>query len=138
MVAASLEHSCGADYVAALRPTSSPVELAVAIDRALAYYGRPYDFDFDFATDDEVVCSELVMKAYEGQLDVPYISVAGKRAIPPTEIVRAFASELDSEDPSMAFVLFLDGVEGEGRAVSRDASALAASAERPKWDILQP
>jgi len=65
VIAASFEHSCGADYVAALRPRLDPLELAIAIDRALGWFGRPYDFNFDFATDDAIVCSELVLKAFE-------------------------------------------------------------------------
>ena len=65
VMSASLEHSCAADYVAALRPRVAPLLRARAIERALRYWGRPYDFNFDFATDDQVVCSELVVKAYE-------------------------------------------------------------------------
>jgi hypothetical protein len=143
VVAASLEHSCGADYVAVLRPRLPQVVLARAIDRALGYFGRPYDFDFDFATDDAIVCSELVMKAYEGSagapgLRVPWITVAGRRAIPPTEIVRLFAAELDQPAAQLGFVHFLDGREASHDAVIADARALAASATRPKWDIVQP
>lgn len=142
VVAASLEHSCGADYVAALRARVSTVEVARAIDRALGFFGRPYDFNFDFATDDEVVCSELVMKAYEAEgegagLEVPTISVAGHIAVPPTEIVRVFAEELGQEDAQLEFVYFLDGREGTRSAVVADSAALAASAERPKWDVMQ-
>ena len=143
VVAASLEHSCGADYVGVLRPRLAPVEIASGIDRALSYFGRPYDFDFDFATDDTVVCSELVMKAYEPQsedgpgLRVPFIEVAGRTTIPPTEIVRLFAAERENENAQLDFVWFLDGVEATNRAEVSTAEALAASAERPKWDILQ-
>ncbi len=142
VVAASLEHSCGADYVGVVRPRLAPVEIASAIDRALSYFGRPYDFDFDFATDDTVVCSELVMKAYEPQDDgpglrVPFIEVAGRVAIPPTEIVRLFAAEREVEEPQLDFVYFLDGVEATQSAQIRDAEAFAASAERAKWDVLQ-
>ncbi len=143
VVAASLHHSCGADYVAALRPRRTAVEIAAAIDRAFSYFGRPYDFNFDFGTDDRVVCSELVMKAYEGDertrgIDVPPIRVAGRRAIPPTEIVRTFARERAREDRQLDFVYFLDGEERAHRAFVRDGDALAASAERPKWDVVQP
>lgn len=142
VVAASLEHSCGADYVAALRARVPKIEVARAIDRALGFFGRPYDFDFDFATDDSVVCSELVMKAYEAEHDgpglrVPSITVAGHVAIPPTEIVRVFAEELGQEDAQLEFVYFLDGRERARDAVVADGAALAASAERPKWDVLQ-
>lgn len=144
VVTASLEHSCGADYVAVLRPRLPPAEVAAAIDRALGYFGRPYDFNFNFATDDEVVCSELVMKAYEPSgdgakgLTVPFITVAGRRAVPPTEIVRVFAAERAKEDRQLDFVYFLDGKEKTRAAVVADAEELALSAVRPKWDIVQP
>lgn len=143
VVATSLVHSCGADYVAAVRPKLPALQRAVALDRALGYFGRPYDFDFDFATDDQIVCSELVIKAYEPVGDgpglrVPWIRVAGRQAVPPTEFVRLFAAEQDKPDPQLQFVAFLDGREKERRAVEADGAAFARSATRPKWDIVQP
>jgi hypothetical protein len=143
VVAASFEHSCGADYVAALRPRLPKLEIARAIDRALGHFGKPYDFNFDFATDDAVVCSELVVKAYEPAegfrgLTLPWVKVAGRRTVPPTEIVRAFAKERGSESPQLEFVYFLEGREKDKKAISADADALARSVGRPKWDVLQP
>ncbi len=144
VVAASLEHSCAADYVAALRPRLSPLTRARAIGRALGFWGRPYDFNFDFLTDDQVVCSELVLKAYErlGEgdqgLDVPYVELLGRRAVPPTEFVRAFRAQRSLPDPQLDFVYFLEGRESERRAVVADADALASTCDRPKWDIAQP
>jgi len=143
VVASSVEHSCGADYAAVLRPRLSLADVASALDRAFAYYGRPYDFNFDFATDDQVVCSELVIKAYEPKtsdgpgLRIPFITVAGRQAVPPTELVRAFGAELDREPRQLDFVYFLDGRERGKSAVVGDAAALAKSATRPKWDIVQ-
>ncbi|MCC7539947.1 MAG: hypothetical protein IT379_27245 [Deltaproteobacteria bacterium] len=145
VIASSVEHACGADYVAALRPRTSALAVARAIDRGLGYFGRPYDFQFDFGTDDAVVCSELVMKAYEaegpadcGGLRVPFVEVAGKSVQPPTEIVRVFARELGRDDAQLDFVFFFDGREASADAVMADARALAASAERPKWDFMLP
>lgn len=143
VTSASLEHSCAADYVAALRPRLPPVARARAIERALAYWGRPYDFNFDFATDDQVVCSELVMKAYEPSpgvpgLTVPYVELLGRRAVPPTELVRAFRAERGSAEPQLEFVYFLEGREGDKKAVVASAEALATTCDRPKWDIAQP
>lgn len=140
---ASLEHSCAADYVAALRPRVSPVVRARAIERALAYWGRPYDFNFDFATDDQVVCSELVVKAYESGsdgpgLNVPYVTLIGRRAVPPTEIARAFRDHLGGPEQQLDFVYFLEGKEAEHAAVVSDAAGLSQTCERPKWDIVQP
>lgn len=161
VVASSVQHSLGADYVAALRPSLPLVDVAAALDRALGYYGRPYDFDFNFSTDDQVVCSELVMKAYDARseadqsagdagapdggvagdrrgLVLPWVTVAGRRAVPPTEIVRVFAAERGEPSPQLAFVYFLDGREGEKKALVGDAESLAKTVDRPKWDLAQP
>jgi hypothetical protein len=140
---ASIEHSCAADYVAVLRPRVKPLLRARAIERALVYWGRPYDFNFDFATDDQVVCSELVMKAYESSSDgpglaVPYVELVGRRAVPPTEIVKSFRDNLNRPEQQLDFVYFLEGREGERKAVVADATALAQTCDRPKWDIVQP
>jgi hypothetical protein len=140
---ASLEHSCAADYVAALRPRVPVLLRALAIERALRYWGRPYDFNFDFATDDEVVCSELVVKAYESApdlpgLSVPYVELLGRRAVPPTEIAKYFRDHLGKPEQQLDFVYFLEGREGEHQAVVADAEALATTCDRPKWDIVQP
>jgi len=144
VVAASFEHSCGADYVAAMRTTFPLVEVASAIDRAFGYFGRPYDFDFDFATDDRVVCSELVVKAYEPAGDdapglrIPWVTVAGRRTVPPTELVRLFARDRGTPDAQLSFVYYLEGREGSKDAVVSDDNGLARTPQRPKWDIAQP
>ena len=143
VVTSSVEHACGADYVAALRPRVSPLTRVRAIERALVFWGRPYDFNFDFATDDQLVCSELVVKAYEanaGQagLTIPYVDILGRRAVPPTELARTFRDERDKPNRQLDFVYFLDGREGEHTAVVADADALAGTCDRPKWDIVQP
>jgi hypothetical protein len=143
VVAASLEHSCAADYVAALRPRVTPLARVHAIARALSFCGRPYDFNFDFLTDDQLVCSELVMKAYEAAepgagLTVPYVELVGRRAVPPTEIVRTFRDEREKPERQLDFVYFLEGRERLRDAVVSDADALAETCDRPKWDIVQP
>ena len=144
VVAASIEHSCGADYVAALRPRLPPVARARAIGRALTFWGRPYDFNFDFLTDDRVVCSELVVKAYEkagdgdAGLSVPYVELVGRRAVPPTELVRLFRDQRNDPHRQLDFVYFLEGRESEQKAVVADADALASTCDRPKWDLVQP
>ncbi len=143
VVAATLEHTCAADYVAALRPRLPPVEIARAIERACSFYGRPYDFAFDFATDDALVCSELVAKSFEPETDdgpglrLPFESVAGKRVVSPTQIAGLYATERNMPVRQLDFVYFLDGIEQTGRAVVSNAEAFAGSARRPKWDLLQ-
>ena len=52
----SLEHSAACDSLAVLRPRLPRAERAQALCRAFHYAGRPYDYNFDFATDSELVC----------------------------------------------------------------------------------
>ncbi|MBI5482281.1 MAG: protein tyrosine phosphatase [Deltaproteobacteria bacterium] len=140
----SVEHSLGADYVGALRPRLPLPDIANAIDRALGYFGRPYDFNFDFGTDDQLVCSELVIKAYEPVtptgpgLRIPFVTVAGRRTVPPTEFVRTFGQERGREERQLDFVYFLDGREREKTAVVGNEGTLAQTASRAKWDMAQP
>jgi hypothetical protein len=138
----SLEKSAGADYVGVLRPRLSDAEIATAIGRAIGYVGRPYDFDFDFLTDAELVCSELVYKCYQpggSSRGVPFAlsTAAGRQVLPPNDMVRQFDAWRSGPDSPLEFVAFLDGREKKGDCVSRDEAAFRASHRRPKWDFLQ-
>jgi hypothetical protein len=95
----SLEHAVQKDYIAVLRPELSKVAIAEGIRRALRFVGRPYDFDFDFATDDKIVCTELVYRAYDPELNfaecqrrgasIPgVLEVMGRLAMPANELAR--------------------------------------------------
>jgi hypothetical protein len=137
------EESIRADYVAALRPIRTKLEKARALERAFGYFGRPYDFDFDFYTDESLVCSELVMKSWEPSAELPgglrlgLEKVVGRMTLGPNSIVRAFDQEAGTTTAQFAFGWFLDASEGEGRAFFSDAAALRASWRRPKWDFAQ-
>jgi len=94
----SLEHAVQKDYVVVLRPELPEAAVADSIRRALLFLGRPYDFDFDFATDDRIVCTELVYRAYdthlkfsEGAKDpaIPgVLEVMGRQAMPANDLAR--------------------------------------------------
>ena len=110
-----------------------------ALCRAFRHHGKPYDFDFDFATDSALVCSELIYKAYHGiegfQLEPQELN--GRTLLPPNDLVRKFAEEADSEYRHLDFVLFLDASEAEGRSRMGDVNSFRESWQRPKWEILQ-
>lgn len=130
--ASTFEHSADADYVAVIRPRVAPAVKAEAIRRAFAYVGRPYDFEFDFVTDDRIVCSELVFKAYEGALDLPLMRRLGRSVTPPNDFVRWF-DEHYAAAPRADFIAFLDGHGHERIARAADVSAFRASWKRSKW-----
>jgi hypothetical protein len=137
----ALEHCADADSVVVLRPLLSKTEKATAILRAFHYAGRPYDFNFDFATDSELVCTELVFKSYEPTqgrhgLHLPLVEMLGRKLLPANEIVRLFDSQYDTAEAQFQFVTFLDGFEREREAVETGVEQFRKSWQRPKWHVL--
>ena len=138
----SIEHAMLVDYLGVMRPRLGKLEKAMAIARAFAYQGRPYDYDFDFLSDASLVCTELVWKSYAQSagmkgLALPLVEVAGRQTLPANEIVKRFDLELDSPHRQLDFVAFLDGREGKTDAVPAGADAFRKSHARLKWDIVQ-
>ncbi len=144
VVFSSLERAAGADYVGVLRARRGKVEQAQAIIKSFKYWGRPYDFNFDFLTDSSIVCTELVYKAWEKSkthdgLDIPLVEIMGRKTLPANEYVRYFAMELEKpeKDRQLDFVYFLDGKERIKGAVVSSPEEFAVSCTRPKWDVVQ-
>ncbi|MCB1321009.1 MAG: hypothetical protein KDK34_12190 [Leptospiraceae bacterium] len=141
VVFTSMEHSAAADSVAALRPDVSVLEKAPAIYRAFSFAGRPYDFNFDFRTDAELVCTELIYKAYEprvgyGGIQIPLVEMLGRYTLPANEYARLFDSEYDGTDQQLELIAFLDGIESRGSAIQGGLAEFRESWKRPKWHIL--
>lgn len=137
----SLPRAAG-DYMAALRPRLSTLRKAQAIVEAFSHLGKPYDYDFDFATDHALVCSEVVWRSYRpgnGRpgLQLPVQEVAGRMTLPPNEVVRMYAEEHGTEAQQLDFVFFLDARERDGVSLSAAEDDFRRSGERPKWDFLQ-
>jgi len=137
VILTSLERSGHADSLAALRPRVSREDKLAAVFEALSHRGKPYDYEFDFSTDNALVCSELIWRAYRAAegLSLAPESVGGRVLLSPNALGVKFDRELDSGAGQLELVLFLDG-EGPRRIVERDAEAFRASWRRPKWHIL--
>ena len=134
----TLEDCIGvADSAAVLRPKLAQAQIAEGIARAFGHYGKPYDFNFDFFTTDKLVCTELVYRAYDEFLKFPLVDVLGRKTLPPTELVRSYAGELNSPGAQYELVLFFDGDEAAGKAVVRGEVEFAKTVERPSLTWLQ-
>ncbi|MCA9699242.1 MAG: protein tyrosine phosphatase, partial [Myxococcales bacterium] len=134
----TMAHASG-DYFVGLRPRLSKRAKAQAIVDAFSYLERPYDFDFDFATDHALVCTELVWRAYrpaEGKdgLLLPLAVVAGRQTLPANDIAALYAREAGSEHAQFDFIYFIDAVEKQHRAVVSDEAAFLGTHTRTKWD----
>jgi hypothetical protein len=141
VVFTSLEHSAAADSLAVLRPRLSRLDKAKAILQAFHYSGRPYDFNFDFLTDSQLVCTELVYKAYEATetkagISFPVERILGRLATPANLIVKQFDQNHGSDKQQFDLVRFLDGQEKSMTALESDLESFRQSWKRPKWHIL--
>ena len=109
--------------------------------RAFHYAGRPYDFNFDFATDSELVCTELVYKSYEPAtgmrgLNLPLEEMLGRKLLPANLIAKQFDEQYGTPAAQFEFIAFLDGNERAGKAGESDLKEFRQSWRRPKWNIL--
>jgi hypothetical protein len=141
VVFTSIEHSASSDSLAVLRPRLKRIDKAKAILQAFHYHGRPYDFNFDFLTDNELVCTELVYKAYESNRDkhgltLPIVNILGRKATPANLFVKQFDKHFDTERQQFDLVLFFDGQEKSKTAIKSDIKSFRKSWKRPKWHIL--
>jgi hypothetical protein len=134
----SLETSARCDYLGVIRPNLTKAEKFKALLGAFSHAGKPYDLNFDFTTDNVLVCSELVYKAYRVGGELPLVPevISGRRLLPPNRLAEQ-AVESMGEGRAFSFVLFLDAVEKSDTVVERDAEAFKASWQRPKWDVMQ-
>lgn len=129
------------DFVVALRPRLKPLTKAQAIFRAFSFLDRPYDFDFDFATDGALVCTEVVWRAYRPKtagaegLHLEPRSVAGRLTLPANDIARTFRDERGRSDRQLDFVYYLEGRELANAAVVADEDSFVATVDRSKWDF---
>jgi len=140
----TMEHALG-DYLAGVRPELDKLAKAQAVVEAFSHWGKPYDFDFDFATEHALVCTELVYRAYrpaEGKrgLDLPLSRVAGRVTLSANLMAQHFSEGFEGTDRAPApyeFVLFIDASEDEQRTFFSDRAAFTESWQRSKWDFAQ-
>jgi len=134
----SFEQSVGeADAVAIFRPNLSDEDLREALGRALSHRGKEYDFDFDFETTDRLVCTELIFRTYDGILEIPPMrSIMGKPRMAANDYVRLWADGLESDDPQLELVRFLDFDEPNAIAVESNAETLVGTLERSRFTFM--
>lgn len=128
----SLEHSLHADYVVVLRPRLTDEQKTAAIVRAFTHLGKPYDFNFDFDDTDKLVCTQLVYLCYQGMLTFELKRILGRNTLPANEIAIKYTTEHGSAGRQLDFVLFLDAVPEEGRALFADEEEFCRSVKRPR------
>ena len=92
------------DSILVLRPRLTVRQRATGITRGLAHENKHYDFDFDFARADRLVCTEVVYRAYEGlgALSFPLRRRAGRPTLSGADLVE-MACDGNGFDPIALF-----------------------------------
>jgi len=140
VVMLSMEESGATDYLAFVRPKLSKEDKMFAILSSFEHYGKKYDFNFDFITDDTIVCTELVYKSYlnnsiKDGLNYNLTKVSGRWMLAPNDMVMRFDQTYDTQKQQHEFVFFLDGNEEEGIAEFKSIDEFRKSWSRPRIDI---
>lgn len=138
----SIEHSASVDYFAVMRTNLSKEVILRSLLRTFTHQGKPYDYEFDLSTKDDIFCSELVYDAYvplENKAGVifPTSVVTGKEIVSPLDIVKKFVTEEDTAKQELSFVYFLDGNEETQTVSISDKETFKESYTRPKFSFLQ-
>ncbi len=137
VVLESLEVSASVDSLAVLRLRDvSASQMLTVILEALSNLGRPYDYEFDFTTDNAFVCSELVYKAYKmiNRFTLELQVLNGRPMASPNDIAKKFGQEYGKSNQELELLLFLDGNEKEGVAQEASIDEFLKTATRPKWN----
>lgn len=65
VIISTFESGASKDGIVILRPRISKLSIAKGIYNALGMVYLPYDYNFDFSSDSEIACTELIYKAFE-------------------------------------------------------------------------
>ncbi len=78
-----LSETLEVDEFIVIRPELSTQQIGEALQRVVQHEGKGYNFDFDFFTSDQLVCTEVVFRAFDGLGDIKFelIERAGRLSL---------------------------------------------------------
>ena len=132
------------DYIGVIRSKFSPEKLRRSIHKTLSLVGKEYDYSFNFYSDTNYVCSTLVTKAYlpeysqDEWIHIHLTRIGTGITYPPTDIVKKFAWERESDDAELDFVGFIDSHEKWEKNFFASADEFCKTALRPRLSIFLP
>lgn len=104
-----IEETLQVDAFVILRPKLSISQINQALLKGLSHAGKLYDFIFNFATSDRLVCTEVIYRAYHGigPIDFSLSTKAGRKCLSAED----FLNQAIKND--WFEIAFLYGVEGD-------------------------
>lgn len=104
-----IEETLQVDAFVVLRPKLSQSQINQALSKGLSHAGKLYDFIFNFATSDRLVCTEVIYRAYHGigPIDFTLSTKAGRKCLSAEDFLNQAVKNDWFE------VVLLYGVEGD-------------------------
>ena len=104
-----IEETLQVDAFVVLRPKLTEAQINEALSKGLSHAGKLYDFIFNFATSDRLVCTEVIYRAYHGigPIDFSLSTKAGRKCLSAEDFLNQ-AIENDWFEIAMLY-----GVEGD-------------------------
>ena len=129
VISFTADYSLAADYIAVLRPKLSKKQKLEGLLYVFKQYEKPYDFNFDFLTDNEIVCSELMYKAYP-QLNYELKEISGRLVLSSNHIAEDFTLTYGTPNQKMDLIYFIDADEFSKKAIIGDLDGFSKTYER--------
>lgn len=90
----TLNETLDVDEVIIIRPVINKEALKKALVRICAHEGKGYNFDFDFFRSDQLVCTEVIYRAYDGLgINFNLVERAGRLSLTAEDILDMAVSE---------------------------------------------
>lgn len=112
VIISTFEAGAKKDRIAVLRPTISRRELAEGIYQSFSYVSKPYDYNFDFSTEEAIACTELVYKVYKNSSLFPVNDMFGKPFSTANEIAEYCDANYEDPKLKLAMIYIFDGEKG--------------------------
>jgi len=141
VVLRTIEQAASSDFLVVFRPKKLDKEdIYKAVLKAFEYYSKPYDYYFDFYSNDAFICSELIVKSYETNESKKGINfdkklISGRLIVPTNNIIKKFDKEYGTQEAELDFVLFYEGDEKARKAYEADIDKLRGSWKKKKVDM---
>ncbi|NQT24001.1 hypothetical protein HQ585_01465 [candidate division KSB1 bacterium] len=127
------------DFITVLRPRIGQKEKRAALQWALQHLGTPDDNDLDFTSDNFLMSSELICKAYNHVTEIswhPTLS-QGRLMFSPNDFVKAFDMAYQTNDQSIDLVFYWErAASNQVRSESESLGRFRSTWIRPKWSLL--
>lgn len=112
VIISSFEAGAKKEGIVILRPLIEKEEIAAAIYKAFCEVSKPYDYNFDFSTDNMIACTELVYKVYQSSSLFPVQNMFGKPFSTANEIAEYCDKNYDSPELKLVMIYIYDGNHG--------------------------